>query len=63
MDIEPRILVVDDEENLLRSVEKSLIREGFNVKTADGNLAAFELIQEALGNNAPFDLIIIDLNM
>jgi DNA-binding response OmpR family regulator len=63
MDIEPKILVVDDEENLLRSVEKTLLREGFDVETAGGNIAAIELIQEAVRDNEPFDLIILDLNM
>lgn len=63
MDIEPKILVVDDEENLLRSVEKTLFREGFEVETANGNLTAFELVQAAESEGAPFDLVILDLNM
>jgi CheY-like chemotaxis protein len=63
MDIEPRILVVDDEENLLRSTEKTLFREGFDVETANGNIPALELVQEALSEDEPFDLIILDLNM
>lgn len=63
MDIEPRILVVDDEENLLRSTEKTLLREGFDVETATGNIPAFELVKEALREDEPFDLIILDLNM
>ena len=63
MDIEPRILVVDDEENLLRSTEKTLFREGFEVETANGNIPALELVQEALSDGEPFDLIIVDLNM
>ncbi len=63
MDIEPKILLVDDETNLLRSVAKTLLREGFDVETAEGNSAALELVQEALGDEEPFDLIILDLNM
>jgi DNA-binding NtrC family response regulator len=63
MDTEPRILVVDDEENILRSVEKTLYREGFEVKTAEGNIKAFRLIEEALQEGTPFDLVVIDLNM
>ena len=63
MDIEPRILVVDDEENLLRSTEKTLLREGFDVETATGNIPAFELVQAAQREDEPFDLIILDLNM
>jgi DNA-binding response OmpR family regulator len=60
---EPKILVVDDEENLLRSVAKTLFREGFDVETAEDNLSAFELIQETLSQDQPFDLVILDLNM
>jgi DNA-binding response OmpR family regulator len=63
MDTEPKILVVDDEENLLRSVAKTLFREGFDVETADGNPNAYKIILESLGANEPFDLVIIDLNM
>jgi two-component system response regulator MprA len=63
MDTEPRILLVDDEENLLRSVAKTLLREGFDVSTANGNTPAFELVQAAVSQGAPFDLIILDLNM
>lgn len=63
MDQEPRILVVDDEEILLRSVEKTLIRAGFDVTTAEGNISAYEIVQQALNEGAPFDLVIVDLNM
>jgi DNA-binding response OmpR family regulator len=63
MDREPRILVVDDEENLLRSVEKTLLREGFDVETAEGNPDAYQLVQRALAEGHPFDLVILDLNM
>ncbi len=63
METEPRILLVDDELNLLRSVEKTLFREGYDVETATSNIEAFELVQEALDEDEPFDLIILDLNM
>lgn len=63
MDTEPKILLVDDEENILRSVEKSLFREGFEVETAGGNIEAMELVSGAIEEGEPFDLIIIDLNM
>lgn len=63
MDTEPKILVVDDEENLLRSMAKTLFREGFDVETAEDNSTAFALIQETLSEEEPFDLIVLDLNM
>jgi DNA-binding NtrC family response regulator len=63
MEAEPKILLVDDEENILRSVEKSLFRAGFDVETAAGNVEALQLVQEAVKEGDPFDLAIIDLNM
>ncbi len=63
MDTEPRILLVDDEDNILRSMEKTLFREGFEVETAGGNPDAYQLYQQALARNEPFALVIIDLNM
>jgi len=63
MDTEPKILLVDDEQNILRSVEKTLFREGFDVETAGGNIEALEIFQEAIADDEPFDLVIIDLNM
>ncbi len=63
MDAEPKILVVDDEENILRDVEKTLFREGFEVETAGGNIEGYRLFEAALAGQEPFDLIIIDLNM
>ena len=63
MDTEQKILVVDDEENLLRIVAKTLFREGFDVETAENNSTAFALTQETLSEEEPFDLIVLDLNM
>ena len=63
MEPEPKILLVDDEENILRSVEKSLFRAGYDVETAAGNSEALRLVQGAIAEGEPFDLAIIDLNM
>jgi DNA-binding response OmpR family regulator len=63
MEIEPKILLVDDETNLLRSVAKTLIRAGFAVETAEGNREALALVHEAARDETPFDLVILDLNM
>ncbi len=62
-DIEYKILLVDDEENLIRSMEKTLFREGFDVETAGGNAEAFEFICEATADEEPFHLVVVDLNM
>ena len=63
MDTEQKIFLVDDETNLLRSVAKTLLREGYDVETAGGNSEALEAVQDALAENEPFHLIILDLNM
>jgi DNA-binding NtrC family response regulator len=61
---ESRILLVDDEENLRRSMEKTLFREGgYDVETAGGNVEGYELFMEARDNDEPFNLVIVDLNM
>lgn len=60
---ETRILLVDDEPLVLRSMEKTLLRAGFDVETAGdavGGLARFRAAQEA---GAPFHIAILDLNM
>lgn len=63
MDTDAKILIVDDETNLLRSVAKTLLREGYDVETAQSNGEALDLIKESLVEVEPFDLIILDLNM
>lgn len=58
-----RVLIVDDEPLVRRSIEKTLLRAGFEVETAancaDG-LTVFETAQE---NGKPFDLAVLDINM
>ncbi len=63
MDAAKKILLVDDEENLLRSVAKTLLRAGYEVETAASNASALELVNTALRGGEAFDLIILDLNM
>ena len=53
-----RILVVDDEPAILRSM-KSLLRHDHDVELADGGRAAIELLKHDIG----FDLVLCDLNM
>ena len=60
---EPRILLVDDEANLLRSTAKTLLRQGYHVTTAPDNPSALAAWQAAGQNGCPFDLAIVDLNM
>jgi DNA-binding NtrC family response regulator len=60
---EIKILLVDDEELVLRSLEKTLLRAGFDVQTAGDVRAGLAAFQAARDAGAPFDLAILDLNM
>jgi two-component system response regulator PrrA len=60
---EVRILLVDDEELVLRSMEKTLLRAGFDVETAGNVTAGLTLFRQALNAGEPFDVAILDLNM
>ncbi|HNT73895.1 MAG TPA: response regulator [Anaerolineae bacterium] len=62
MDEEIKILLVDDERMVRRSMEKTLTRAGFYVVTAEDTASALELFKEELAEE-PFDLALLDLNM
>jgi DNA-binding response OmpR family regulator len=50
------ILIVDDEQALVKGLKKSLTKEGYNVFTAYDGKEALELI-----NNEKIDCILLDL--
>jgi DNA-binding NtrC family response regulator len=54
------ILLVDDEKLVLRSLEKTLLRAGFDVLTATDCASGLELFK---GNVKAIDLAVFDLNM
>lgn len=60
-----RILLVDDERLVRRSMEKTLLRAGFDVDTAENATDGLALFEAALGDaeDGPFDIAILDLNM
>jgi DNA-binding NtrC family response regulator len=60
-----RILLVDDERLVRRSMEKTLLRAGFDVDTAENATGGLALFEAALGDDedGPFDMAILDLNM
>ena len=63
MDRDPKILLVDDEPLIRRSLQKTIERAGFEVVTAENcssGLATFEAAREQATG---FDLAVIDLSM
>ena len=62
MENEIRILLVDDEPLVRRSMEKTLIRAGMDVETAAGARDGLARFTAAL-EEAPFTLAVVDLHM
>jgi PAS domain S-box-containing protein len=58
-----RILVVDDDPLLLKSLRDTLESDGHTVTTAAGGLAGLEAFSAAREAEAPFQLVITDLGM
>ena len=58
-----RILVVDDDPLLLKSLHDTLELDGHTVTTANGGLAGLEAFSAAREAEAPFTLVITDLGM
>ena len=58
-----RILVMDDEEMLLRTLRLVLPMEGYDVETALDGKAAAELYRKAQAENRPFAAAILDINV
>jgi len=54
----PAILVVDDEEHMLRLYEKELSEDGYQVKTATGAEDALKIAQKD-----QVDLVVLDIKM
>lgn len=55
----PKILIVDDEAAVARSMQKTLLRAGYDVETAPGCDEGWQ----ALNASPDFDLALLDLNM
>lgn len=61
--LKKRILVVDDEPLMTKSLNSVLEMDGYAVTIASGGAAAIEAFQTALKDNTPFALVITDLGM
>ncbi len=58
-----KLLLVDDERLVLRSMQKTLMRAGFLVKTAGDCQEGLTAFEQTQASDAPFDLAVLDLNM
>ncbi len=58
-----RILVVDDDPVLLRSLRDTLEGDRHQVATANGGAEGIELFREAMARREPFSVVITDLGM
>ena len=58
-----RILVVDDDPLLLKSLRDTLATDGHMVTTADGGLMGLEAFSAAREAEMPFDVVVTDLGM
>lgn len=58
-----KILIVDDEAPVARSMQKTLIRAGFVVEIASGCSEGWRMYETARGSAQPFDMALLDLNM
>lgn len=53
-----KLLIVEDERDLLRALQRYFVRKGYVVETAEDGLAADQLAEEN-----EYDLIVLDLNL
>lgn len=58
-----RVLLVDDEPLVRRSLEKTLLRAGLAVTTAGSCREGVAAFAQARGAGAPIDLAVLDINM
>jgi DNA-binding NtrC family response regulator len=56
----PKILIVDDEAAVARSMQKTLLRAGYEVETAPGCDEGWQMLQ---ASPQDFSLALLDLNM
>ncbi len=58
-----KILLVDDEPLVLRSLQKTLERAGFDVETAGSSMEGLQVFQAAQKTDEPFTLAVLDMNI
>jgi two-component system, NtrC family, response regulator AlgB len=58
-----RILVIDDEPDIVLTVSMFLESKGFEVKSASGGQEGIDMFHRALTSDTPFDLVITDYRL
>ncbi len=58
-----RVLVIEDEDPLRRIIMLNLARRGYTVTEAESAAAARDAIMAAQNVHAPFDVLLLDLNL
>ena len=58
-----KILVVEDEELIRKTMSFTLIEAGYKVDSAEDGYEALNKVRESVKNNDEFDLLIVDTNM
>jgi CheY-like chemotaxis protein len=59
---EGKILLMDDDDNILTSVSKTLMMIGYNVELAKDGVQAINIYKQAM-SSGPFDAVIMDLTI
>ena len=62
MTTEPLVLVVDDDEEIRKALERALRLEGFAVRVADGGHAALQLVEQERPGVMVLDMVMPDLS-
>ena len=63
MESSVKILLVDDEPLILRSLQKTLMRAGYAVETARSCSEGLRVFEAAATSGPPFRLAVLDINM
>lgn len=58
-----KLLLVDDEPLVRRSIQKTLLRAGYDVETAGNCADGLAVFDAAQASGRPFDLALLDINM
>ena len=59
--IQGRVLLMDDEENIRNMLEKMLLYFGYEVESAEEGIKAIDLYKRAIKSGQPFNFVILDI--